>query len=211
MNERVATVAGAGEGHPPASVPAGQSKYTMADVFGEEGVGLKLRIMHAVDRSLDELTVARICERAGVSRQVFYRNFDSKYSLHWWWPMHVHRFYLAEVGRSLDWLTGYERHIELLSMEKDFFRIATGYTATMPCVNSVMPGFRRLVLMETLRDYRGMEIDQEMRFIIDNWVKTETEVLTDWYRNGSTPAPAEAARLLVELIPPRLHDAMRVE
>ncbi|MDD5805923.1 MAG: hypothetical protein PUD02_01110 [Eggerthellales bacterium] len=146
-----------------------------------------------------------------MSRQVFYRNFDSKYSLHWWWPMHVHRFYLAEVGRSLDWLTGYERHIELLSMEKDFFRIATGYTATMPCVNSVMPGFRRLVLMETLRDYRGMEIDQEMRFIIDNWVKTETEVLTDWYRNGSTPAPAEAARLLVELIPPRLHDAMRVE
>ena len=110
-----------------------------AEIFGEEGVQLKLKIMHAVDRSLDQITVSRVCERAGVSRQTFYRNFDSKYSLHWWWPMHVHRFYLAEVGRTIDWETGYYHHVQLLSMEKDYFKVATQYTVNFPCVNSIMP------------------------------------------------------------------------
>ncbi len=59
---------------------------------------------------------------------MFYRYFDSKYSLHWWWPMHVHKFYLIEVGRTMDWETGYFHHLKLLSLESEFFKVATQYT-----------------------------------------------------------------------------------
>lgn len=182
----------------------------LSEIFGEDGVSVKLKIMHAVDRSLDKVTVSKVCERAGVSRQVFYRNFESKYSLHWWWPMHCHRFYLAEVGRTLDWETGYRNHVWLLSLEKDFFQTATQYTLGTPCLNSIMPHVRTVTIMETLRDYRGMEIDEDLMFCINSWVKTETEVLTEWYRTGTVPEPAEAARMLVGIMPVRLREAMEL-
>lgn len=181
------------------------------EVLSGEDTQLKLKIMHAVDCSLDQITVSRICERAGVSRQVFYRNFDSKYSLHWWWPVHCHKFYLAEAGRTIDWETAYACHIELLSMEKDFFEVATRYTFATPCLNSIMPSIRTHTILETLRDYRGVEIDEEFAFVIDSWVKTETEVLTEWYRLGTVPDAAKAARMLVEIMPARLRDATQID
>lgn len=185
--------------------------WNYAEIFDDESVQLKLKIMHAVDRSLDQITVSKVCESAGVSRQTFYRNFDSKYSLHWWWPMHVHRFYLAEVGRTIDWETGYRHHVRLLSLEKDYFRVATQYTVNFPCVNSLMPDFRKCTIVETLKDYRNMDIDDELMFSIDSWVKTETEVFTEWYRLGTTPEPDKAARRLIDIMPKRLYDAMSMD
>ena len=57
--------------------------------LSDADVQAKLHIMHAVDRSLDQITVTQICTRAGISRQAFYRHFPDKYSLHWWWPTFV--------------------------------------------------------------------------------------------------------------------------
>ena len=131
----------------------------------------KLRIMHAVDRSLDQITVTELCARAGISRQAFYRHFADKYSLHWWWPTFVHRFYLVEVGRTIDCETGYVNHIRLLSREKDFFRIATQYTLNISTERTVMPHFRKCALLETLQDYRQVEINDELMFCLDSWVK----------------------------------------
>lgn len=177
-------------------------------LFDSEDVQIKLRIMHAVDRSLDQVTVADLCEKTGISRQTFYRNFDSKYSLHWWWPTHIHKFYLIEVGRTIDWETGYFHHIRLLSLEKDFFEVATQYTLNSPIERSIMPHYRKCALMETLRDYRGIEIDDDLMFCVDTWVKTETEILTEWYRLGAAPPPGEAAAKLVSVMPRTLYEAL---
>lgn len=181
-----------------------------AGLFDDEGVQLKLKIMHAVDRSLDQITVSRICKRAGVSRQVFYRNFDSKYSLHWWWPMHCHRFFLVEVGRTVDWETGYFHHVRLLSLERDFFKIATHYTVNNSCTKSIMPNFRKCALIETLQDYRHVHIDENLMFCIDSWVKMETEVFTEWYRLDTTPEPREAVKRLIDIMPTRLYDSLHI-
>lgn len=180
-------------------------------LFDNEDVQIKLRIMHAVDGSLDQITVADLCEKTGISRQTFYRNFDSKYSLHWWWPTHIHKFYLVEVGRTIDWETGYFHHIRLLSLEKDFFEVATQYTLSSPTERSIMPHYRKCALMETLRDYRSIEIDDDLMFCIDTWVKTETEILTEWYRLATTPPPKEAAAKLISVMPRRLYDALSME
>lgn len=170
----------------------------------------KLRIMHAVDRSLDQITVTQICTRAGMSRQAFYRHFPDKYSLHWWWPTFVHRFYLVEVGRTIDWETGYLHHIRLLSLEKDFFRVATQYTLNISTERTVMPHFRKCALLETLQDYQHVAVDESLMFCIDSWVKTETEILTEWYRLGNVPDPQTASRRLASIMPRRLYDILSV-
>ncbi|MEG1493342.1 MAG: TetR/AcrR family transcriptional regulator [Gordonibacter sp.] len=180
-------------------------------IFDDEDVQMKLRIMHAVDRSLDQIKVGDLCEKVGISRQVFYRHFDSKYSLHWWWPTHIHKFYLIEVGRTVDWETGYSHHLKLLSLERDFFKVATQYTLNYPNERSVMPHYRKCALLETLQDYRHVDIDDELMFCLDSWVKTETEVLTEWYRLGTTPPSREAAEKLAWVAPKMLYDALSIK
>lgn len=125
--------------------------------------------------------------------------------------MHCHRFYLAEVGRTLDCETGYFHHVRLLSLERAFFKVATQYTVNFPCVNSIMPNYRKCTIVETLEDYRGMRIDDNLMFCIDSWVKTETEVFTEWYRLGSAPEPEEAAERLIDIMPTCLYDALRID
>lgn len=180
-------------------------------IFDDEDVKIRLEFMHAVDKSLDQITVTELCEKTGIARQVFYKYFDSKYSLHWWWPTFIHRFYLNEVGRTIDIETGYFHHIRLLSMEKEFFQIATQYTLASSCLRSPMPQYRKMALLETLQDYRLIDVDDELLFCLEAWVKIETETLTEWYRQGTTPEPHEAVERILSIFPPRLYDVLSIE
>lgn len=54
---------------------AGESIFTSPDL------STKMRILHAVNKSLDQITVSEICRNAGISRQTFYRHFESKYDI----------------------------------------------------------------------------------------------------------------------------------
>ncbi|WP_371298236.1 TetR/AcrR family transcriptional regulator [Paraeggerthella sp.] len=47
-----------------------------------------------------------MCENAGISRQTFYRHFQSKYDIPWWHSIFCRQFYLNEIGRTVDWKTG---------------------------------------------------------------------------------------------------------
>lgn len=91
------------------------------DVFNTPDICTKMKIMHAVDKSLDRVTISEICEKAGISRQTFYRHFKSKYDIPWWFSIFCRQFYLNEIGRTIDWHTGYYHHIRLIATERDFF------------------------------------------------------------------------------------------
>lgn len=181
------------------------------DLCSSDEVKDNLSIMHAVDCPLDEITVNELCKKAGISRRSFYRRFCSKYDLYWWWPVHIHQYYLAEVGRTLDWETGYYHHIRLLLMEKDFFKVAAWPALNATSERGVIFHCRRQALIETLKNYRHIEVDDDLMFCIESWVKTETEVFSEWHRLGATPPPREAAQKLVSLIPRRLYEALAVE
>lgn len=43
---------------------------------------MKFKILHAVHRPLDELSVQKICRKAGISRKTFYRHFESRIRRH---------------------------------------------------------------------------------------------------------------------------------
>ena len=75
-------------------------------IFNSPELSTKMKILHAVDKSLDQITVAEICRNAGISRQTFYRHFESKYDIPWWYSIFCRQFYLNEIGRTIDWRTG---------------------------------------------------------------------------------------------------------
>ena len=109
------------------------------DIFGSPELRTKMKILHAVDKSLDRITIAEICENAGISRQTFYRHFQSKYDIPWWHSIFCRQFYLNEIGRTIDWKTGYYHHLRLIAQERDFYRKSIQYSINTPFGQTVCP------------------------------------------------------------------------
>ena len=55
---------------------------------------IKNRIADGVDRPIAETTVEIICRNSGVSRPTFYRHFDSKFDLAFWYATFAETIYL---------------------------------------------------------------------------------------------------------------------
>lgn len=72
-----------------------------ADVFQTPELRTKMKILHAVNKSLDKITIAEICENAGISRQTFYRHFESKYDIPWWYSIFVASSILMKLAERL--------------------------------------------------------------------------------------------------------------
>ena len=170
---------------------------------------VKMRILHAIDRDLAEMSVEEIAEKAGISRQTFYRNFSSKFDIFTWHAIQVERLYLDEVGRTLDWETGYFHHFRLLAEERQAYAVGLRYTGDALFGTDPMPSHRREILIETLRDWRHVDLTDEMLFCVDAFTKLETELADKWFRDG-LPDPACFARRMCSVVPHALYDAMRL-
>lgn len=115
------------------------------NIFNSPDLSIKMKILHAVNKSLDQITVAEICRNAGISRQTFYRHFESKYDIPWWHSIFCRQFYLNEIGRTIDWKTGYYHHLRLIAQERDFFRESIQYSINTPFGQTIMPENRKAV------------------------------------------------------------------
>lgn len=149
------------------------------DIFSTPDLKTKMSILHAVDRSLDRMTISEICKKASISRQTFYRHFRSKYDIPWWFCIFCRQFYLNEIGRTISWQTGYYHHIRLLSTEREFFKKSIQYSINTPFGQTVMPQNRQTVLLETVKVHRNVPIDHNMLFLVEMFSKLECEVLND--------------------------------
>lgn len=171
-------------------------------------VNMRLRIMRTIDRSLDDISVREICERAGISRWTFYHYFDSKYDIPVWHGILVQQFYVDKIGRTLDWETGYQNNFRLLSEEKDFYANCMRYTANNSDGLNLMEEHRKSVIFETLSDYRHVEVDDDLRFCVEAFVHNETYMVARWMRDGCEPDYQLFAKRMVEAVPTRLFELM---
>ena len=169
-----------------------------------------MKILHAVNKSLDQITVAEICRNAGISRQTFYRHFESKYDIPWWYSIFCRQFYLNEIGRTIDWKTGYYHHLRLIAQERDFFRESIQYSINTPFGQTIMPENRKSVLFDTLENYRHVEVNDNLRFIVEIFSKLECEVMNDWFRSDEPTDLARWTDDLVSLVPDRLYRALEI-
>lgn len=180
-----------------------------ANIFNTPEVQTKMNILHAVDKSLDKMTVSEICANAGITRQTFYRHFKSKYDIPWWHTIFCRQFFLDRIGRSLSWEIGYYHHLQLILEQEDFYRKSLQYSINTPFGRTVLPAHRKKVLVNTLRTYHHIEPNDNMLFLIDYFTKTETEVINDWFRSSDPVDLDSWTDDLVSLIPHRLYIALQ--
>ena len=148
------------------------------NIFNSPDLSIKMKILHAVNKSLDQITVAEICRNAGISRQTFYRHFESKYDIPWWYSIFCRQF--------------------------------IQYSINTPFGQTIMPENRKAVLLDTLENYRHVEVNDNLRFIVEIFSKLECEVMNDWFRSDE---PIDLARWtddLVSLVPDRLYRALEI-
>lgn len=183
---------------------------TIADnpMLASPDMAMKFAILHAVDRPLDELSVREICGKAGISRDTFYRHFNSKYGIPVWHGKLVQSLYLDQAGRTTDWETGYCHDFRLLAEERDFYAFAFKHLGRFNDEFPEMNEHRKAVLLETLRDWHGVDVDDGLMFCLDAFVMLETVLVTRWLRAGCDKTPEVFAKRMMSVIPAALLEAM---
>lgn len=181
-----------------------------ADVFNLPDVDAKMRILHAIDKPLDHMSVAEICRNANLSRQAFYRNFASKYDIPLWYTVFCRQFYLDEIGRTIAWRTGYFHHVRLLAREREVLRRCSPHLSTF-FDKSAAVRHRKAVLLDTLEHHRQVSIDDNLRFMVGAFAKMECEVLDCLLCSCEPVDLARWADDLVSLVPPRLFGLLDVD
>lgn len=169
-----------------------------------------MKILHAVDKSLDRITISEICENADISRQTFYRHFKSKYDIPSWHTVFCRQFYLNEIGRTLNWEIGYYQHLRLITQERDFYRKSIQYTINEPFGQTVIPESRKNVIFETLTRWRHVNIDHNMQFLVKTFSKLECEILNEWLRSERETDLTQWTNDLLSIVPVRLYKAMLI-
>lgn len=162
--------------------------------------------MHAVDRPIDELTCAAICEKAGVSRQLFYRYFDSKFDIPFWYTIECDRASIAEIGRTLTWQEGLEDFFSLLHDERDTFRHFAA-SKDSRATRHRADDRRSEIFIETIQ-LNGGEITDDLTFFAEMYANSFNKALALWISDGMTRSPSRMAGLLYEMAPLSLRKAV---
>ena len=172
-----------------------------------DGYKMRMRIMHAVDRPIREMTVETICEKAGVSRQTFYNHFPSRRDLALWYSSFCDEHTLREIGRSMTWREGFEAYFELLRREKSFLeytldRMEQRREERLTAAARVESHLREAV------EGRGICVDSEMGFYLRAFSGMFVSAVSDWLNSGMSKDPATMARYVETCVPAKLHRAL---
>ena len=169
-------------------------------------VETRLRIMHAVDRPIDELTCAAICAKADVSRQLFYRYFDSKFDIPYWFATECDRSTISEIGRSLTWEEGFSDFFSLLHDERKTLRHFTSSKESRSSRHRA-DARRADIFCETIALNGGI-VDGDLRFYAEMYANCFNKAFATWIDSGMERAPEDMARLVCGLVPPALRKAV---
>lgn len=172
-------------------------------IFLPAGAETKFRILHGIDRPINEMTVGQICENCHVSRPTFYAHFDSKYAIPFWLFDFAFDLYLAEIGRSVSWDEGIHGFLSLLYREKDYLPFAFIDNPSRNEVESRLQK-RRDSMLATMKEYKGIDPDDELLYFIDHFVYYGNQMVATWCIEGMQVDPATFARWFTACMPDRL-------
>lgn len=169
---------------------------------GESGSdATRLRILHAITESIENMTVSQISAAAGISRQTFYSLFASKYDIAYWYLEQAESRYLFQIGRTLSLSEGLLRYFEFLEKER-------------PCLANA---FERNPDKKELRERlnvpineflwtaasKGVEIDSDFKFCVSYTVESANCLVAGWCIHGSETDDAQSIARRLEMCVPR--------
>lgn len=167
----------------------------------------RLRVLHAVDRPIDELTVSTICFQAGISRQLFYRYFDSKFDIPYWYTVECDRVSVSEIGRSLTWEEGLEDFFSLLHEERDsLLHFATSKESR---TSRHRADARRAEIFRETIELHNKVLTPELEFYAEMYANSFNKAFAQWTERGMVEDPRYMAMLTYGLVPIALRDAVQ--
>ncbi|RDB59297.1 hypothetical protein C1878_15455 [Gordonibacter sp. 28C] len=167
----------------------------------------KFAILRGIDRPIEEITVSQICKNCHISRPTFYTHFDSKYAIASWLFDLAAELYLIQIGRSLKWDTGVRGYFSLLYSEKRHLRYAFSNTPNKPSVELQLE-HRRDEFIKTLRDYKHLSIDDDLRFYAQYFAFSGNRFVVDWCLENMPTPPDLTTRYFTECMPTPLIEAL---
>lgn len=176
-----------------------------------EGFATKLRILKAIDRPIDEMSVSELCQKAGVSRPTFYHHFESKYDLLPWWGIWCDAHYTDLVGTVYSWEEAYLRSCHLLHWGRPY--LVKGFQNGCPIdrFGSYPVSQNRVAtLSRTVRTLTGSEPTPELLDCIQTLSHVESEQVIRLCRDGWSEPPLVTVRRFLSCVPPLLYEAIQL-
>ncbi len=168
----------------------------------------KLRIFHAFDRNIEDLTVDSICRKAGVSRPTFYHHFSSKYDVAVWSGIFICRQTVDQIGRTLTWEEGLRAYFELGISELTHLGYMRARAEAYEKIVQARVDHRCNTIEETMLS-RGAEVSALMRRVIKGYVKVEQHLSEERTEPGQSQDVDEIVKMTLSFTPPVLYEALR--
>lgn len=167
-------------------------------------------IKEEMERSpLDKITVTQIVERAGVTRQTFYRNFQDKYDLVNWHFEQLAQKSFKQMGVSLTLREALIRKFQFLKGEGTFFTQAfrsRDHNSVVAYDYQCILEFYTGILQRKL----GVgKLPQDIAFLLEMYCGASIEKTVEWVTTGMERPIPELVDLLIEAMPQRLQELLR--
>ena len=166
---------------------------------------VKAEMEHA---PLDKITVTQIVERAGLTRQTFYRNFQDKYDLVNWHFEQLAQKSFKQMGVSLTLREALIRKFEFLKGEATFFSQAfrsrdhnSVVAYDYQCILEFYTGILK-------RKLRVEKLPQDIAFLLEMYCGASIEKTVEWVTTGMERPIPELVDLLLEAMPQRLQELL---
>ena len=157
---------------------------------------------------LDKITVSQIVERAGVTRQAFYRNFKDKYDL-----VNRHFEQLAQrsfkqMGAGLTLREGLIKKFEFLKGERTFF---TQAFRSQDCNSVVAYDYQCILEFYTgiIKKRLGTAaLPDHLAFLLRMYCEGSIQMTVEWVTQGMERPIPQLVDLLLEAMPARLGELL---
>ena len=174
------------------------------------GLSTKMRIVSALDelvgeKDYEKIHVSEICERAGVSRSTFYHHFEDKNAILQWHSVIAYKAGIDEIGRTLNWVQGHMVTSQFLSRYTNLYR-DSGRGRDYGNVRQFFTRYRAETLRETVTDYIGAELTDEIEFQIKATAVLEAAMADERYNDKIELDIETYCRRLVRCIPRELYE-----
>lgn len=159
------------------------------------------------DREFDNVSVGDICAAADISTSTFYRLFNGKSDIPAWYLRFATNSSIEQMGTLFTCEQAFQVMLELMQRCR-FLYDSVKDTAEMNLVDRNEN--RRLCqcILRNLRDYHGVEIDEELELEI-RWVTAAGVALSgEWLHGCLEGTPEELARIFSDCYPARLRSLL---
>ena len=177
-----------------------------------EGYETRMRIVRALNdllrdcQSIEKVTVSSLCSRAEVSRQTFYRHFESKYEVaRWYYSVIIGQSGVAQIGRTLTCYQGLLSALKLYYDDRLFIKSAfEGRNNDYEMVYAAAVASMTEGIRQTVTDYAHAKLTPALEYCIAFCAKSLTMAISDWAREGFSYPPEILADYLVRCTPAEL-------